>query len=89
MQGKIRKWFPDRAFGFIKADDSTTQDVFLHVTHVSNRYSPAEIAEGDRIEFEITADREGRLVCARGAKILGKPVDECDGLNRYLGDEAA
>ena len=88
-QGKIKKWFPDRASGFIRADDSTSHDVFLHITQIANRFSPTEISEGDRIEFDIAADREGRLTCAKGAKILSKPGDECEGLNRYLGEDEA
>lgn len=38
-QGKIKKWFPDRAFGFIRADDSTSHDVFFHITQIANRFS--------------------------------------------------
>ena len=54
------KWF-DRAkgFGFIRPD-SGPADVFVHASAVERAGLPA-LSEGQRLEFELTQLRDGRL----------------------------
>lgn len=37
MQGTIVSWFEHRGFGFIRRDDSSDTEVFLHVVDCPNR----------------------------------------------------
>ena len=50
------KWFnPQKGFGFIQPDDGS-QDVFVHISAVE-RAGMQDLREGDKISFELTADR--------------------------------
>ncbi len=52
------KWFnPDKGFGFVAPDDGT-DDRFVHRTGLADPYS-ADLAEGDRVSFEIGASPRG------------------------------
>ena len=52
------KWFnTTKGYGFITPDDGG-KDVFVHVTAVEAAGMPP-LAEGQRINFEIEADRKG------------------------------
>jgi len=53
------KWFnAQKGFGFIQPDDGG-KDVFLHVSAVE-RAGIAAPQEGQRVSYEIQADRSGR-----------------------------
>lgn len=52
------KWFnPDKGFGFVAPDDGT-DDRFVHRTGLADPYS-ADLAEGDRVSFEIGTSPRG------------------------------
>lgn len=61
MQGKIVTWNDDRGFGFIAPDDGSAQ-LFFHISAV--RTSVRRPQQGDRVAFETTRDRSGRLKAA-------------------------
>ncbi len=61
MQGKIVTWNDDRGFGFIAPDDGSAQ-LFFHISAV--RTSARRPQQGDRVAFETTRDRSGRLKAA-------------------------
>jgi len=71
--GKIRMWNNARGFGFIESANS--RDVFVHFSEIKNK-GPDFISPGDRVEFELGADREGRLL-AKNARVLDQPTTEC------------
>ena len=53
------KWFnPAKGFGFIAPEDEG-KDVFVHASAL-DRAGIAGLAEGQRIEYEVVADRDGR-----------------------------
>ncbi|MDH3666596.1 MAG: cold-shock protein [Paracoccaceae bacterium] len=53
------KWFNStKGFGFIQPDDGS-KDVFLHVSAVE-RAGLQSPAEGQKVEFELEAGRDGR-----------------------------
>jgi cold shock CspA family protein len=54
MRGKVRKWFAEKGFGFIRSDSDTEQDIFLHVSQLGGLKA---IDEGTLIEFDVVADR--------------------------------
>ena len=50
------KWFNyDKGFGFIQPDDGS-KDVFVHISAVE-RAGLSGLAEGQKISFEVVADR--------------------------------
>jgi len=58
-QGKV-KWFNDsKGFGFIERDDQG-KDCFVHYSAIERRGGErATLAEGQRVEFEVTAGDKG------------------------------
>ena len=53
------KWFnPDKGFGFIAPEDDG-KDVFIHVSALQ-RAGIGGLAEGQKIEYEVIAGRDGR-----------------------------
>ncbi|HEX9647629.1 MAG TPA: cold-shock protein [Alphaproteobacteria bacterium] len=63
------KWFNStKGFGFIKPDEGT-KDAFVHISAVQ-RAGLQGLSEGQRIEFELVADRGGRLA-ADNLKLIG------------------
>ncbi len=53
------KWFnPTKGFGFIAPEDKS-KDVFIHVSALE-RAGITGLAEGQKIEYEIGAGRDGR-----------------------------
>ena len=54
------KWFdPVKGFGFI-TPDSGSKDAFVHISSVE-RAGLTGLSEGQKIEFEMVADKRGRL----------------------------
>ncbi len=53
------KWFnPAKGFGFIAPQDNG-KDVFIHISALE-RAGISGLAEGQRIEYELAAGRDGR-----------------------------
>ncbi len=54
------KWFnTQKGYGFINPDEEGS-DVFVHITAVQNS-GMAELSEGQRVEFELAEQRNGRV----------------------------
>jgi len=51
--GTVKLWDDARGFGFIKPDDSTDRDVFVHVKNLDGA---SELAPGARVEYDTTFD---------------------------------
>jgi CspA family cold shock protein len=57
------KWFnPQKGFGFIQPDDGS-KDVFVHISAVE-RAGISDLREGQKIKFELTADRRSGKMSA-------------------------
>ena len=53
------KWFnPAKGFGFIQPEDGS-KDVFVHISALE-RAGLSSIAEGQKVEYELSAGRDGR-----------------------------
>lgn len=53
------KWFnPSKGYGFIQPSDSS-KDVFVHISALE-RAGISYVAEGQRVEFDVAAGRDGR-----------------------------
>jgi len=53
------KWFdPKKGYGFIQPNDGSS-DVFVHISAVE-RAGLASLREGQKIQFEVVAGRNGR-----------------------------
>ncbi|MHA1546956.1 MAG: cold-shock protein [Alphaproteobacteria bacterium] len=53
------KWFnPQKGFGFIQPDDGG-KDIFLHISAIE-RSGLDNPREGQKLSFELEADRQGR-----------------------------
>jgi cold shock protein len=55
-QGTVRKWLPERAFGFIRPDSGS--DVFVHIRSLQGALLSLHI--GQRVTFIRGEDRDGR-----------------------------
>ena len=67
-QGTV-KWFNgQKGFGFIQPDDGG-KDVFVHISAVQ-RAGLADLAEGQKVSFEIVADRRTGKSSADNLKAL-------------------
>ena len=58
QRGVIAKWFP-RGFGFIKSDEASSPDIFLHISDLAE-LDGEEPAVGDRVEFEVALGKDDR-----------------------------
>ena len=64
------KWFnATKGFGFIAPDDGG-KDVFVHISAVE-RSGIARLSEGQKIEFELVADRRSGKSSAENLKTVG------------------
>lgn len=63
------KWFnAQKGFGFIAPDDGGN-DVFVHISAVE-RAGIANLQEGQKVSFELLADRKSGKTAAENLKIL-------------------
>lgn len=63
------KWFnAEKGFGFI-APDNGEKDAFVHISAVE-RSGLSQLREGDKISFELVADRKSGKVSADKLQIL-------------------
>jgi cold shock protein len=58
MTGTVKFFNGERGYGFIKPDDGG-HDVFVHISAVE-RAGLMELAEGQRITFEVEPDKKGK-----------------------------
>jgi len=62
------KWFnPTKGFGFIEPQDKS-KDVFIHISALE-RAGLSSLAEGQKIEYELGAGRDGRTA-AENVKLV-------------------
>ena len=63
------KWFnAQKGFGFIAPDDGGT-DVFVHISAVE-RAGLSGLSDGQKVEFELVADRKSGKMSADNLKTL-------------------
>jgi CspA family cold shock protein len=63
------KWFnPRKGFGFIKVD-GTDNDVFVHANEVTGAGFRNELADNQRVEFEIGQGPKGPM--AKNVRVIG------------------
>ena len=58
QSGTVKFYNSQKGYGFIKPDDGG-RDVFVHITAVE-RAGLKELAEGQRITFEVEPDKKGK-----------------------------
>ena len=64
------KWFnTTKGFGFITPDDGG-KDAFVHISAVE-RAGMAHLTEGQKLEFELVADRRSGKTAAENLKAVG------------------
>jgi len=64
-EGTVEYFNASKGFGFITPDDGGKR-IFVHIKNVADG---TPLQPGDRVLFEVRADREGRPE-ARGVKVL-------------------
>jgi cold shock CspA family protein len=65
MRGAILKWWNERGFEFIERDDRQ-EDVFLHISSITNVLKGQDPSVGDQVEFDVVMrDNRPRAVGAR------------------------
>ncbi len=68
-QGTV-KWFnATKGFGFIQPDNGGA-DAFVHISAVE-RAGLSNLAEGQKVEFELVADRRSGKMSADNLKAIG------------------
>ena len=68
-QGTV-KWFnAQKGYGFIQPDDGS-KDVFVHISAVE-RAGLGGLNEGQKVSFELLADRKSGKMSAENLKIIG------------------
>jgi CspA family cold shock protein len=64
------KWFnATKGFGFIQPDDGG-KDAFVHISAVE-RAGLSNLAEGQKVEFELVSDRRSGKMSADNLKTIG------------------
>lgn len=67
-QGTV-KWFnSEKGFGFIQPDDGG-KDAFVHISAVE-RSGLSQLREGDKVTFELVADRKSGKMSAEKLEIV-------------------
>jgi CspA family cold shock protein len=67
-QGTV-KWFnSEKGFGFIQPDDGG-KDAFVHISAVE-RSGLSQLREGDKVSFELVADRKSGKMSAEKLEIV-------------------
>jgi CspA family cold shock protein len=67
-QGTV-KWFnSEKGFGFIAPDDGS-KDAFVHISAVE-RSGLSQLREGDKVTFELVADRKSGKMSAEKLEIV-------------------
>jgi cold shock protein len=70
MATGVVKWFnAQKGFGFIAPDDGGN-DAFVHISAVE-RSGVGELREGQKVNFELIADRKSGKMSADNLKLLG------------------
>ncbi|GGB29927.1 cold-shock protein [Tistrella bauzanensis] len=70
MQTGTVKWFnAQKGFGFI-APDNGGNDAFVHISAVE-RSGIGELVEGQRVDYELVADRRSGKMTADNLRIVG------------------
>lgn len=72
--GRLKKWNPDRAFGFIVPADGGPE-LFVHVTAFA-RKGPSPTV-GDELSFEVEPDRNGKKRAVRALRPGEQPAYPC------------
>ena len=67
MQGKLKTFFPDRGFGFIRPDDGSP-DIFFH-RDGSPGFDPETVERGTILEFDVAPDRKRATVRAVNLRV--------------------
>ena len=64
------KWFnAQKGFGFIAPDDGSN-DAFVHISAVE-RSGIGELREGQKVSYQLVADRRSGKLSADGLKLVG------------------
>jgi CspA family cold shock protein len=58
LEGRVKKWMPDKAYGFIEPADGGA-DIFVHVSQLQDGLTG--LAYGDAVEFLIERRPDGRM----------------------------
>ena len=58
QSGTVKFFNAQKGYGFIKPDDGG-RDIFVHITAVE-RSGLADLAEGQRISFDVEPDKKGK-----------------------------
>lgn len=53
--GTVSKWIAEKRFGFVRPDDRTTGDLFVHLSHLP--FGTPFLNVGDRLSFDIEPNR--------------------------------
>jgi CspA family cold shock protein len=70
MTGTVKYYDGGRGFGFIKLDNGSSADVFVHHTAVNSAHLRYAICTGSRIAFDVTPDRRGIGLKAVNLKLI-------------------
>ena len=69
VQGKVVKFIIEKGIGFVRPDDSTLADTFIHKKHIEpDIVGFKKLAFGDVIEFDYVVEDRGPI--AKNIKII-------------------
>lgn len=81
-EGQLKKWNPERGFGFIVAADGG-QDVFVHISAFAR--DGRLPTDGEALTFEVKPDRHGRRSAVRVCRVGDAEPQLAKGALIYLG----